>query len=141
MRSRLSRTLGIPRSTGYYHHTLPDRDEALRIRIETVMEDNPAYGHERVAMALDEGTERIRRVMSKFGLRPTIRRVKPWQKPEVTDNVVLAGLQNLIRDRRAERPFHIWASDFTYIWFNGMWYCLATVLDIYNREIVGWAIG
>jgi len=41
MRSRLSAALGIPRGTGYYRHVLPGKDEALRVRIETVMQANP----------------------------------------------------------------------------------------------------
>lgn len=141
MRSRLSTALGIPRSTGYYRHVLPGKDKALCGRIETVMQANPAYGYERVAIELGEGLERVRRVMRANNLRPAVRRVKPWQKPQAADGTVLAELQNLIREKSAERPSHIWASDFTYIRFNGMWYYLATVLDIFTREIVGWQLG
>lgn len=141
MRSRLSGALGISRSTGYYRHMLPDKDEAVRVRIEVVMKDNPAYGHERVAMALGEGTERMRRIMNQYNLRPTLRRVKHWRMPKNQDGCAPADLQNLIRDTQAEKPSHIWASDFTYIWFSGRWYYLATVLDIFTREIVGWQLG
>lgn len=33
----------------------------------------------------------------------------------------------------------LWASDFTYLWFHGRFWYLATVLDLYSREIVGFA--
>lgn len=140
MRSRLAAALGIPRSTGYYRHVLPDKDEALRLRIEAVMKDNPAYGHERVAMALEEGTERIRRVMRANNLRPVIRRVKPWSRPKRVPTLQ-DELYNLIRDTKAGHPSHIWASDFTYLRFHGIWYYFATVIDLFTREIVGWQLG
>lgn len=41
----------------------------------------------------------------------------------------------------ASHPHHIWAEDFTYLWFQGRFYYLATVIDLYTRQIVGWALG
>src|SRR5207244_11597570 len=54
---------------------------------------------------------------------------------------LVSELQNLIREIAAARPSHIWASDFTYLWFQGACYYLATVLDLFSREIVGWQLG
>ena len=41
------------------------------------------------------------------------------------------------------RPNFIWACDFTYLWVPrlGRWYYLATVIELYDRSIVGWSIG
>ncbi len=41
------------------------------------------------------------------------------------------------------RPNFIWACDFTYLWVPhlGRWYYLATVIELYSRDIVGWSIG
>ena len=33
-----------------------------------------------------------------------------------------------------------WVQDFTYLWFNGMWVYIATVLDLKTRRIVGFSI-
>jgi transposase InsO family protein len=41
----------------------------------------------------------------------------------------------------AQYPHHIWAEDFTYFWFQGRFYYLATVIDLYSRQIVGWSLG
>ena len=38
-------------------------------------------------------------------------------------------------------PRHIWAEDFTYFWFQHRFYYLATVIDLYSRQIVGWSLG
>lgn len=139
MHVKLAKAFGIAPSTSYYQQRLPGKDEVLLSRIKAVMADNPAYGHERVAMALGEGKERVRRVMKANSLRPAIRRAKPWAK--LKTGGITAELQNLIWDTAPTKPSHIWASDFTYLWFNGQWIYLAAVLDIFTREIVGWQLG
>jgi putative transposase len=37
-------------------------------------------------------------------------------------------------------PNHIWVSDFTYIPFKGKFLYLATVMDLFTREVVGWSV-
>lgn len=49
--------------------------------------------------------------------------------------------KNLLqRDFSADQPNQKWTSDITYIWVNHRWLYLATVLDIFSRKIVGWAL-
>jgi len=50
----------------------------------------------------------------------------------VADNV-------LNREFAAEKPNKKWASDITYIQTDEGWLCLATVIDLCSRKIVGWA--
>jgi len=37
-------------------------------------------------------------------------------------------------------PNHAWTSDITYLWTNEGWLYLAIVLDLFNREVVGWSL-
>ena len=37
-------------------------------------------------------------------------------------------------------PNQIWTADLTYIWTAEGWLYLALVLDLFNREIVGWSL-
>jgi transposase InsO family protein len=37
-------------------------------------------------------------------------------------------------------PNVAWGSDITYIWTDEGWLYLAIVLDLFNREVVGWSI-
>ena len=51
----------------------------------------------------------------------------------VADNV-------LARDCAPAAPNRVWTADLTYVWTDEGWLYLAVVLDLFNREIVGWSI-
>ena len=38
-------------------------------------------------------------------------------------------------------PNTAWVSDITYIWTTAGWLYLAVVIDLFNREVVGWSLG
>src|SRR5690606_24603716 len=49
--------------------------------------------------------------------------------------------ENLLRRRfNATAPNEKWVTDITYIWVKEKWLYLATVMDLYSRRIVGWAL-
>ena len=37
-------------------------------------------------------------------------------------------------------PNQVWSSDITYLWTDAGWQYLAITLDLFNREVVGWAL-
>ena len=37
-------------------------------------------------------------------------------------------------------PNHVWISDIAYLWTNEGWLYLAVVLELFNREVVGWSL-
>ncbi len=37
-------------------------------------------------------------------------------------------------------PSQAWSADITYIWTDEGWLYLAILLDLFNREVVGWSI-
>lgn len=69
-KTMLAKKLGISRSSLYYHQTMPARDEEVRHQIESVLTENPEYGHKRIAIELKLNKKRILRVMKKFGIKP-----------------------------------------------------------------------
>ncbi len=106
---------------------------------------DPAYGHRRLAAQLHVNKKRIIRVMNKFGLRPPRRRVAAPEKP-LDRNQPATTYPNLLWNGvtgtfiALTRPDQAWAQDFTYLWFlNRFWY-VATVIDCYTREALGFAI-
>jgi len=70
-KSKALEYLNIARSTFYYKSVLDEKDEVLRQKIERVIEGNPSYGHRRIAIELKLNRKQIKRVMKKFGLKPT----------------------------------------------------------------------
>src|SRR3989344_9459321 len=119
----LSTSLGISRSNLYYQPLQPSKDLATKIRIEEAWRYHPAYGHKRLADHLGMGKNRVRRVMKLFDIKPYRRRGKKWKSGAA------GGIDypNLIKDVDPLYPNHIWASDFTYLWFMGAWLYLATI--------------
>jgi putative transposase len=135
-KEELATSLGISRSNLYYTALQPSKDLATKIRIEEAWRYHPGYGHKRLAVHLSMGKNRVRRVMKLFNIKPYRRRGKKWLHVSSTG----ADYPNLIATLTPLYPGHIWASDFTYLWFMGAWLYVATIIDLYTRKIVGLAI-
>lgn len=135
----LAKHLGISRSSLYYQPKQNSTDLKTKTLIKKVMSDHPSYGHRRIALELKMNRKKILRVMKKFGLKPYRRRTKKPVKPEDIGKEPTI-YQNLIKDIAPARPNLIWAGDFTYIEFQDRYIYLATIIDLFTREIVGWAV-
>lgn len=135
----LAKQLGVSRASLYYQPKQPAKDEALKLRIEAVMAKNPAYGHKRIATELKRDKKSIRRVMKIYGLKPYKRRVRPPTK-EGDQNKPAAPYPNLIKGLCPIRPHVVWVTDFTYLEYWGRFVYLATVMDLFTREILGWHV-
>lgn len=138
-KTEIAKSLGMSRAMLYYHHKRPAIDEEIRHQIESVLADQPSYGHKRLALALKFNKKRIRRVMKKFGIKPYRRRVKKPRKPADIGKPP-AQFENQIQDIQPTKPNEIWVADFTWIRFKEKFIYLATVMDIFAREIIGWNI-
>jgi len=127
--------IGYSRSHHYYQHRQPAKDWQTKQLIETALRDHPSYGHKRLALHLKMNKKRTLRVMKLFGIQP-YRRVTPkvYQKPK--DSV----FPNYLMSEEPRGIGDIYASDFTYIKYRGKWLYVATVLDVFTREIVGVSI-
>lgn len=138
-KTELAASLGVSRSSLYYQPKRPAIDLEVKAQIESVLVDNPSYGHKRVAIELKLNKKRIRRVMKKFNLKPYRRRPR---KPNKKDDFGKPPTKylNLIKNFCPIRPNIIWVSDFTYIEFQDRFIYLATVMDLFTREIIGWNI-
>jgi len=59
--------------------------------------------------------------------------IKDLTKIELTEN-------GLIKKSLITRPDQVWSGDFSYFKVNGIWYYLATVMDNYTKEILGFSL-
>ena len=139
-KTKLAKDLGVSRSSLYYKRKREEIDLELKRQIEAVQVDHKAYGHKRIAIELKMGHNRIRRIMKKYGLKPYRKRAKRYVKkkdrgkpPTTISNLV----KPLLEQKLLVRPNQIWCTDFTYIRFQGKFIYLATIIDLFTREIVG----
>jgi len=132
----LARELGVYRGVFYYKPKKPDKDWKLKCEIEEVLREHPSYGSPRIALALKRNHKPIERVMQLFGIKAYRRRGKKWKK---TKNIKLI-YPNLLITAYPSYENHIWVSDFTYLPFLGRTVYVATVMDLFNRKIVGLSV-
>lgn len=127
----------MSRSSLYYVSQRDHKDWFLKHRIEDALAVHPSYGYRRMALELGVNKKRTQRVMHRFGLHAYRRRGRKWRKPKAKSLIVYP---NLLRETIPHSPGHVWAADFTYLWYKGKALYLATVLDLYSREVVGWSL-
>lgn len=127
--------IGYSRSHHYYQHRQPAKDWHTKQLIEETLRDHPSYGHKRLAIHLGINKKRALRVMKLFGIKP-YRRVTPKVYTKPKDSV----FPNYLMSEEPRGIGDIYASDFTYLKYQGKWLYVATVLDVYTREIVGVSI-
>ena len=98
--------------------------------------EHPAYGSRSLRDELRINRKRLQRVMRKFGLRPYRRRGRKWRKKKAISVIY----PNLLLTTIPSYRHHIWAADFTELLWQGRLVYIATVIDLFTREIVGLAI-
>jgi len=137
--------------SGYYawvDRPLSERDrEDLRLELEIRAADRrtrQTYGperlqHELMTHGIRVGICRIRRIRKKLGIRCKQRR-KFKATTDSRHNLPVAA--NLLGQRfGASQPNMVWMSDITYIPTDEGWLYLAGHKDVFNGEIVGYAMG
>lgn len=137
-KKELAKELGISRQSLYYKPKLPEKDLRLKAEIERVMAKHKAYGHKRLAIELKINKKRVLRVMKLFGLKPQRRRKKP-EKSEDLGQAPMA-IPNLVQGIIIDAPNQVWVSDFTYLPYYGRFIYLATLEDVFTRQVVGWEV-
>jgi putative transposase len=82
--------------------------------------------------------KRVHRLMQAAGLRG--RHPRAWKRTTIGGDKPVAAPDLIGRDFTAEHPGTRWCGDVTYIKTWDGWAYLATVIDLYSRKLVGWAI-
>jgi putative transposase len=102
------------------------------------------YGSPRIHRELkDQGRGvsrgRIERLMRHHGIRAIMARPRWVRTTDSRHNLPIAP--NLLdRNFGAAAPNQVWLADITYVETDRGWLYLATVMDLYSRRIVGWAM-
>ena len=147
---RMCQLLGVTRS-GYYAWRPDKRSPREKANLELVEQirsefkrSRRTYGSPRIQAALQRkgvacGRHRVARLMRNEGISPQKRH--KWH-PVTTQRQpgVIPAPNRLNQDFSASAANQKWVSDFTYIDTAEGWLFLATVLDLYSRKVIGWAM-
>ena len=120
-------------------------DATLSGRIAEIhVESRKTYGSPRVhaELRLEDGVrvgcKRVERLMRRAGLSGQIKRRRG--KTTIRVQGVRTAPDLVERDFNPTTVNRLWAADITYIRTWEGWLYLASVMDLYSRRIVGWAI-
>jgi putative transposase len=147
--SILCRVLGVSRS-GFYnwrHESKKQRrrenDKLLPLVRQLHRESDSTYGTRRMAKALRGhgipcGRCRARTLMSLAGV--SVKRKKKFRVTTDSNHNLPVAPNLLNRQFNVSTPNRSWVGDITYIWTTEGWLYLATVMDLFSRQIVGWSL-
>jgi putative transposase len=105
---------------------------------------NGRYGSPRIHVELKElgrgaSRGRIERLMRRHGIRAIM--AQPYRVRTTDSRHDFPIAPNLLdRNFVAAAPNRVWLADITYVETDQGWLYLATVMDLYSRRIVGWAM-
>src|SRR4030066_1036075 len=141
--------IGASRS-GYYGWKRQPQSKRQRENEKILMEireshknSHRAYGSPRITEDLQAngtkcGKNRVARLMKRNGIAG---KAKKKFKATTNSKHNLPVAENLLKQNfAAEKPNTVWVSDITYIWTLEGWLYIAVILDLYSRQVVGWAM-
>ena len=145
----MCRALQVSRS-GYYQWLTKkpgkrvQENEILLKEIRRIYQANrKVYGSPRIARVLNENgflcsRVRVARIMAKHGIRAKTKRKFKVTTDSTHNYAISPNLLN--QDFRATAPNQKWASDITYIRTSTGWLYLTVILDLFNRQVIGWSM-
>lgn len=146
---RMCRWLQVSKS-GYYewlHRPMSPtahRRELLKIKIKALFEaSDGSYGYRRLHAALlrigeHVGLELVRQLMRELGLVAC--QPRPWRTTTLRGEEQTATPDLVGRDFTADAPGQKLVGDITYISTWAGWLYLATVIDCFTKEVIGYAM-
>jgi transposase InsO family protein len=146
----MCRTLNVS-SAGYYAWV--DRPESPRnvtnrgllVEIRSIhRESRQTYGSPSIWREFQKrdrrvGENRVARLMRAEGIRA--KTVKKWRATTDSGHKLPVAANALNRQFTVNEPNRVWAGDITYVWTAKGWLYLAVVLDLFSRQVIGWALG
>ena len=146
---RMCRWLQVSKS-GYYEwlnrppSPTAQRRRLLKIKIQALFEAcDGSYGYRRLHAELVRGgelvgSELVRELMRELGLVAC--QPQPWRTTTVQGGEQSSTPDLVSREFTAEAPGRKLVGDITYIPTRAGWLYLATVIDCFNREVIGYAM-
>lgn len=147
---RLCQVIGVHPSGYYAWQSNPDSIRAVEDRRllghvrQSWLESGSVYGYRKICDDLRElgeicGKHRIYRLMRQEKLRS---QTGYPRRPGTRSGPAAVMAPNLLqRQFDVKEPNRVWVTDITYIRTHEGWLFLAAVLDLFSRQVIGWAMG
>ena len=146
---KMCRNIGASRS-GYYQWKKQPQSRRQKENEKILMEikeshknSRRAYGSPRIvedlkAKGMKCSENRVARLMKIHGI---VGKAKKRFKATTNSNHALPVAENLLNQNfTAEKPNTVWLSDITYVPTLEGWLYLVVILDLFSRQVVGWAM-
>jgi putative transposase len=110
---------------------------------EIFIDHKQTYGYRRLSNELGKagmksGHYQVRHLMARLGLKA---RYPKRFKVTTDSNHHEAIPPNLLnREFTVTEPNKVWTTDITYVWTLEGWLYVAVAIDLFSRQVVGWAI-
>jgi transposase InsO family protein len=120
------------------------RRELLKVKIKALFDaSDGTYGYRRIHAQLVRGGEHlgpelVRRLMRQLGLVAC--QPRPWRTTTIHGEEVATTPDLVARDFTAQTPGTKLVGDITYVRTWAGWLYLATVIDCFNKEVIGYAM-
>lgn len=141
----MCRVLDLPRSTYYYEaKQKTDESELVALIKKIFKESRNNYGTRKIKkelarLKLTISRRRIGRIMKQEGLVSSYTVVQ-FKVHKTTCNE--SKIQNLVDRKFNDRdPLGVVVSDLTYVRVAGQWNYICVLIDLFNREIIGYSAG
>jgi putative transposase len=124
---------------------VPDIEEImLKNKIQHLFEKSKkTYGSRRLVKALKAeghniGRYKVRSLMEQLKLQ--VRYPKRLRVTTDSAHSLEVAPNRLNRQFNPSKPNEVWTTDISYVWTLEGWMYVAVVIDLYSRQVVGWAI-
>jgi transposase InsO family protein len=151
----MCKVLQIARSTFYYDTEVSAQKEQKKLEEENILKDKistifknnlEVYGTRKLKIELEKESKnyilsrrRIGRLMGEIGIQSKY--AKPSYKPMATrpNEEMVSNVLN--REFEVDKEMSVLVSDLTYVRVGRRWNYVCFLIDLFNREIVGWSVG
>jgi putative transposase len=138
-------------TSAYYEWSKVSKDKAkerneqrLADQVRQIFTENKhCFGSRRLSDRLKKqgvavGRYKTRRIMR--DLKLVVRYPKRFKVTTDSQHSEAISPNLLDRQFKVDRPNQVWTTDITYVWTLQGWLYVAVVIDLFSRQVVGWAI-
>lgn len=141
----MCKVLDIPRSSYYYEAKQKPKEDNLATEIREIFrQSRNNYGTRKIKVELHKkgfvvSRRRIGRIMKQEGLVSayTVAQYKPH-----IDKYNESKVENIVNREFSDQPqYNVVVSDLTYVRVGNSWNYICVLVDLFNREIIGYSAG